>query len=120
MVLQLSPEIASEWLVTSVGSLDELPYELVIPNSTLLFAGTSVFHVIVAAVLDGVDASVVITGPAAAAPVPLEVSMCGLPGALSVIVTVPVRVPVAVGVKVTLIVQLALAAKEVPQVLLCA
>ena len=37
---------------------------------------------------------------------------------LSVMVSVPVRVPVAVEVKVTLIVQLALAAKELPQVLL--
>jgi hypothetical protein len=36
---------------------------------------------------------------------------------LSVIVTAPVRAPVAVGVKVTLIVQLAPAATELPQLL---
>ena len=36
--------------------------------------------------------------------------------ALSVMVTLPVRVPVAVGLKVTLIAQLELGASEVPQV----
>lgn len=46
---------------------------------------------------------------------------CGLPAALSVMVTAPVRVPVAVGVNVTLMVQLPLlAATELPQLLLCA
>jgi hypothetical protein len=38
-------------------------------------------------------------------PVPVSGSWWGLPGALSVIVTAPVRIPVAVGVKVTLSVQ---------------
>jgi hypothetical protein len=46
--------------------------------------------------------------------------MCGLPLVLSVMVIAPVRVPVAVGVKVTLMVQFAPAATEVPQVLVCA
>ena len=36
--------------------------------------------------------------------------------ALSVMVTLPVRVPVAVGLKLTLVVQLVPAASEVPQV----
>ena len=40
----------------------------------------------------------------------------GLPVALSLTVTVPVRVPVVVGVKFTLIVQLVPVASEVPQV----
>jgi hypothetical protein len=40
--------------------------------------------------------------------------------ALSVIVNEPAREPVAVGVKVTLTLQLLLAARVVPQVLLCA
>jgi len=39
---------------------------------------------------------------------------------LSVIVRVPVRVPVAVGVKVTFTVQLVLAVRLVPQLLVCA
>src|SRR5438094_551825 len=39
-------------------------------------------------------------------PVPLRLTVCGLPAALSVIVSVALRVPVAVGVKVTLTVQL--------------
>src|SRR5256712_666884 len=55
-----------------------------------------------------------------AVPVPVRLTMCGLPAALSVMVIAPVRVPVAVGVKVTLMVQLAPAATEVPQVLVCA
>jgi hypothetical protein len=40
-------------------------------------------------------------------PIPLRETVCGLPGALSVTVSVPVTLPVALGVKVTLIVQLA-------------
>src|SRR5258706_15082825 len=58
-------------------------------------------------------------GPTAV-PVPVRLAVCGLPAALSVTVIVPVRVPAAVGVKVTLMVQFAPAATEVPQVLVCA
>ena len=47
---------------------------------------------------------------------PLRLIFCGLPVALSLTVTVPVRVPVVVGVKFTLIVQLVPGASEVPQV----
>jgi hypothetical protein len=54
------------------------------------------------------------TGPL---PVPVRLTVCGLPGALSVIVTEAVRLPGAVGVKVTLIVQLPPASTELPQVL---
>src|SRR6266566_2903572 len=43
-------------------------------------------------------------------PVPLRATDCGLPDALSVIVTLALRLPVAVGVKVTLMVQEAPAA----------
>jgi len=46
-----------------------------------------------------------------AAPVPVKPTVCGLPLALSVTVSVPVRVPVAEGVKVTLIVQMARVAR---------
>jgi hypothetical protein len=53
-------------------------------------------------------------------PVPLRERVCGLPGPLSVIDSVPVRVPIAVGLKLTLIVQLAPAANELPQVLVWA
>jgi hypothetical protein len=55
-----------------------------------------------------------------ATPVPLRAAVCGDPDALSVTVSVPVRAPAAVGVKVTEIVQLPLAATDVPQVLLWA
>src|SRR5438876_852284 len=60
-----------------------------------------------------------LTMGAGAAPVPVRLMVCGLPAMLSVIVTAPVRMPVAVGVNVTLMVQLAPAATDVPQVLVC-
>jgi hypothetical protein len=47
----------------------------------------------------------------------MRVTVCGLPLALSVIVTEAVRFPVAVGVNITLIVQVPPAATELPQVL---
>jgi hypothetical protein len=54
----------------------------------------------------------------AATPVPVRLIPCGLLGSLSVMVTEAVLVPVAAGVNVTLIVQLAPAATELPHVLL--
>jgi hypothetical protein len=56
-------------------------------------------------------------------PVPVRETLCGLPAALSVTVTLAVRVPIAVGLNVTLIVQLAPAARVLGlmgQVVLCA
>ena len=55
-----------------------------------------------------------------AAPVPVRLTVCGLPVALSVTVIAPGRLPVTVGVKVTLMEQLAPAAREAPQVLVWA
>jgi hypothetical protein len=52
-------------------------------------------------------------------PIPSKEIVCGLPAALSVTAIVPVPVPTAVGVYVTLIVQLAPAAMELPQVFVC-
>jgi hypothetical protein len=52
-----------------------------------------------------------------AMPLPVRVAVCGLPLALSVTVKVAVRVPPAVGLNVTLMVQLELAASELPQLL---
>ncbi len=49
-------------------------------------------------------------------PVPVRLTVWGLPMALSVMVTDAVRLPLAEGVKVTLIVQLPPAASELPQV----
>ena len=51
---------------------------------------------------------------------PVKLADCGLLVALSVTVMVPVRVPVVVGVNVTLMEQLAPAAREAPQLLVCA
>jgi len=55
----------------------------------------------------------------AVVPIPLSVTFCGLPAALLLTLNAAVRVPDAAGLKVTLIVQLAPAAKEVPQVWVC-
>ena len=60
------------------------------------------------------------TGPDAGMPVPVRLITCEPPEALSVRVIAPVRVPVAVGVKVTLMVQPAPAATELPHVFVCA
>jgi hypothetical protein len=59
----------------------------------------------------------VITAPV---PVPVNETVCGLPGALSATESVPVRVPVAVGVNVTEILQFEPAASVVEQVFVCA
>src|SRR5258708_4233899 len=53
-------------------------------------------------------------------PIPVRLTDCGLPEALSVMLRVPVRLPDAVGVNVTLMVQFAPAATELPQVLVWA
>ena len=53
----------------------------------------------------------------AAVPVPERLTVCGLPLALSMMLTEAVRLPLAEGVKITLIVQWALAATELPHVL---
>ena len=55
---------------------------------------------------------------AAGIPVPVSPTLCGLPIALSLMVTNPVNVCPAAGVKVTLMVQLAPAASVLPHVLL--
>lgn len=53
-------------------------------------------------------------------PVPVSVTSCGLPVALSAMLSVPAASPAAEGVKVTLIVQFELAASEDPQLLVSA
>ena len=50
-------------------------------------------------------------------PVPVRLTVCGLPVTLSVTVIVPVRVPAAVGVKVTVIVHVPAGATEAGQLL---
>src|SRR5438128_12375540 len=51
----------------------------------------------------------------AVVPIPLSVTFWGLPAALSVMLSAALRVPLVVGLKLTLIVQLAPAANELPQ-----
>ena len=55
-----------------------------------------------------------------ATPVPLRLMMCGLPVALLAMLTAPVLLPTAVGEKVTLMLQLAPAARVAPQVVVLA
>ena len=57
---------------------------------------------------------------AGAVPVPVRLAVRGLPVALSVTASVALRDPAAVGLKVTLMVQLAAAARLAPQPLVCA
>jgi hypothetical protein len=64
-----------------------------------------------------VDTLCLLNGAPDETPFPLNATVCGLPGALSVIVRAADRAPAAVGLKVTLIVQVAPAATDVPQVL---
>ena len=59
-------------------------------------------------------------GVAGGTPLPLRSTVCGLPAALSVMLTDAVRVPVVVGENVTLIWQLAPAEIELPQLLVWA
>ena len=54
-----------------------------------------------------------------AVPVPVRETAWGLPEALSVMDTAALRLPVAVGLKVTVIVQFALAATLAPHVFVC-
>jgi hypothetical protein len=56
-----------------------------------------------------------IESPEGAIPVPVKPIVCGLPEALSVMVTAALRVPVADGAKTTLMVQLAFGAIDAPQ-----
>lgn len=62
---------------------------------------------------------IVAIGAVGAAPVPVNVTVCGDPVALSVKVRTPLLVPVAVGKKVTFTVQDEEAAKLAPQLLVC-
>jgi len=66
------------------------------------------FTVIVTGVLTAPWTTVTVVGAAPSVksvPVPVRLTVCGLPPALSVMVKFPVRAPAAVGVNVTLIVQ---------------
>ncbi len=62
------------------------------------------------------EGEMVAIGAGADTPVPVSGTEWGDPGASEVMVMAPVRVPKAVGVKVTVIVQLPVAARVAPQV----
>src|SRR5213593_2962406 len=60
-----------------------------------------------------------IDAPPLVVPVPERATACGLPGALSVTLTFALRLPVAVGLKLTVIVQVALTASDAGQSFVC-
>ena len=62
--------------------------------------------------------SVAVAVPELEAPVPVRVTFCGLPAALSARLRSPVCVPLALGVNFTVIAQELPAARELPHVLL--
>ena len=65
----------------------------------------------------GMQAKIRLVGESSTSvPVPLRETVCGLPTAVSLTLIAAVRVPVVVGLNVTMIVQLAVGASEVPQV----
>lgn len=72
-----------------------------------------------ATLADDGDTAILKSGPPVV-PVPVSAAVCGLLGSLSATLRVAVAVPAAVGVKVTLIVQFAPAARVVPQVVVSA
>jgi hypothetical protein len=59
-----------------------------------------------------------VTLPTGTLPVPVRLTVCGLPPALSVMLIEAVRLPMAAGLNVTVIVQLPFAATELPQLLI--
>jgi hypothetical protein len=74
---------------------------------------------VVPAAIEGLVGVTAIDTRLAAVPVPLKATVCGLAPPLSEMPRVAFRVPVAVGLKVTVMVQLAVAATELPQLLVC-
>jgi hypothetical protein len=78
------------------------------------------FPVAPAATLTAAGAAAMLKSGVVEPPVPLRMAVCGLLASLSETLSVAVTEPVAVGVKVTLIVQLAPAARDVAQMFVCA
>src|SRR5437870_3912018 len=90
----------------------EAANELIVKAAVPVFVSVTVIGVLVVASGWLPKPSLVGANPTpGAVPFPLSVMICGLPPALSVSDSVPVRAPEAVGVKVTLMVQFAPAAK---------
>lgn len=94
-----------------------------VPVSVMLLMVTDELLSLVIVTLNVALVLPTVTGPkfnavgdtARATPVPVRLAVCGLPGALSVMDSVPVRVPPCVGLKLTFTMQLAPAPSELPQ-----
>src|SRR5207237_491154 len=90
----------------------EAANELIVKAAVPVFVSVTVIGVLVVASSWLPKSRLVGANPTpGAVPFPLSVMICGLPPALSASDSVPVRAPEAVGVKVTLMVQFAPAAK---------
>ena len=81
---------------------------------------TVVFAVDPAATLSVVGDAAIVKSGVVPVPVPVSAAVCGLLASLSATLKVAVTAPVAVGLKVTLIVQLAPAARVAPHAVVCA
>src|SRR5205823_75698 len=90
----------------------EAANELIVKAAAPVFVSVTVIGALVVASSWMPESRVVGANPTpGAVPFPLRENICGLPPALSVSDSVPVRAPEAVGVKVTLMVQVPPAAK---------
>ena len=121
LILQLPPaaNVVPQLLVCAKSPLAEMP--VMVSGPVPLFVRVTVCAALVVPMFCPAKVRLVGDRPAeGTVPVPLRLAVCGLPAALSVTLTVPVRVPVADGVKVTLMLQLLPAASVLPQLLVCA
>jgi hypothetical protein len=120
LIVQLPPALSTlPQLLLSAKLVILLLTELIVSVAPPVFVNVTVCAALVVPtvwLLNVSDAGVTIAvGVAGLAPVPVRLTICGLPEALSATLTLPVLVPAAVGVKVTLIVQFPPAANKLPQ-----
>src|SRR5262245_21077140 len=115
---QLEPAAKLEPHTLATGLTAKLPVatilEMVIDAVPVLFSVTNFGELVVfrtCASNNRLLGSTLTVGAEPPAPVPVRLAVCGLLPALSTTLNVPLRVPAPVGVKVMLIVQLALAAR---------
>jgi len=119
-------------MLSEVSSDLEVPLNRARPSTYTFMAVTVCESVVPATMCTGEDTVAPLPGwqmvtegltelsvqlPPLVTPVPLSATLCGLLAAESVMVRVPVRVPTAAGAKVTLMLQVAPPARELPQLL---
>ena len=118
LIVQLAPAFRLDpQVVAEMSNSPVVEGEMLVSATLCLLESVNVLAALVAPT--AVLAKVALAGVnvACTLPVPVRDTLCGLPAALSVMLSAPVRVPTCVGVKVTLILQFLPAAKVLPQVL---